>query len=167
LVIGGSFPGAGRLTFWDGARADPQSQGVLISRRFLHYLDRRGVRPASTQSKPHSAAAQAPVCAIREERMLARYQQSPGIEFAPLQDEVILFHSASNKFCVLNRTSSFIWSELRQPASCEEIAQRLGASFSGVDVHEALSDVDAALNEMLALGLIVSVNNGTDTRLEA
>jgi hypothetical protein len=99
--------------------------------------------------------------------MLERYQQSPGIEFAPLQDEVILFHSPSNKFCVLNRTSSFIWSELKQPASCEEIAQRLGSSFSGVDVHEALADVSVTLQEMLGLGLIVSVNNGTDTRLEA
>jgi len=98
--------------------------------------------------------------------MLARYQQSPGIEFAPLQDEVILFHSPSNKFCVLNRTSSFIWSELKQPASCEEIAGRLGASFSGVGIDRALSDVDATLHEMLALGLIVSVDKGTDNRLE-
>jgi len=99
--------------------------------------------------------------------MLARYQQSPGIEFAPLQDEVILFHSASNKFCVLNRTSSFIWSELKQPASSEQIAQRLGASFSGVEPPQAMSDVESSLQEMLALGLIVSVDKGTDNRLEA
>jgi hypothetical protein len=99
--------------------------------------------------------------------MLARYQQSPGIEFAPLQDEVILFHSPSNKFCVLNRTSSFIWSELKQPASSDEIARRLGESFSGVGIDRALSDVDATLHEMLSLGLIVSVDKGTDQRLEA
>jgi len=99
--------------------------------------------------------------------MLARYQQSPGIEFAPLQDEVILFHSVSNKFCVLNRTSSFIWSELKQPVNCEELAQRLGESFSGVAIEQAMSDVDTTLHEMLALGLIVSVDPGTDNRLEA
>jgi len=99
--------------------------------------------------------------------MLARYQQSPGIEFAPLQDEVILFHSPSNKFCVLNRTSSFIWSELEQPASCEQIAQRLGASFDGVGLPQAMSDVESALNEMLGLGLIVSVDTRADNRLEA
>jgi Coenzyme PQQ synthesis protein D (PqqD) len=99
-------------------------------------------------------------------QMLARYQQSPGIEFAPLQDEVILFHSPSNKFCVLNRTSSFIWSELKQPASSEEIAGRLEASFSGVGVSAALSDVDTTLREMLALGLIVRVDQGTDNRKE-
>jgi len=99
--------------------------------------------------------------------MLARYQQSPGIEFAPLQDEVILFHASSNKFCVLNRTSTFIWSELKQPASSEEIAQRLGESFDGVGFQQVKSDVDTTLQEMLSLGLIVSVNTGTDnSRLE-
>jgi len=86
--------------------------------------------------------------------MLARYQQSPGIEFAPLQDEVILFHAPSNKFCVLNRTSSFIWAELEQPASTEELAQRLRTGFSGVAPDQARTDVDATLQQMLALGLI-------------
>jgi len=99
--------------------------------------------------------------------MLVRYQQSPGIEFAPLQDEVILFHSPSNKFCVLNRTSSFIWSALKQPASSEQIAQRLGASFDGVGQPQAMSDVETTLNEMLSLGLIVSVNTPADNPLEA
>jgi hypothetical protein len=89
--------------------------------------------------------------------MMERFQQSAEIEFAPLQDEVILFHASSNKFCVLNRTSSFIWSELKQPSTSAEIAERLGVSFSGVTADQAMSDVDAALGEMLALGLIVSV----------
>jgi hypothetical protein len=44
-----------------------------------------------------------------------RFQQGVGIEAAPLQDEIILFHSASNRFCVLNRTSSLIWSQLKEP----------------------------------------------------
>lgn len=99
--------------------------------------------------------------------MQARFQQSLGIEFAPLQDEVILFHSPSNKFCVLNRTSSFIWSELAQPASCEDIALRLGTSFNGVDPQQAVSDVSDALNQMLVLGLIVGVESCADNRLEA
>ena len=47
--------------------------------------------------------------------MVDCYQQGVGIESAPLRDEVILFHPSSNKFCVLNRTSSFIWSELKSP----------------------------------------------------
>src|SRR6266511_3657509 len=93
--------------------------------------------------------------------MSTRFQQSAGIEFAPLQDEVILFHSPSNKFCVLNRTSSFIWSQLKEPATSEEIAHRLENSFSEVDPDQALSDTYAALQEMLALGLVVSVETGS------
>ncbi len=94
--------------------------------------------------------------------MVELYKQSDNIEFAPLQDEVILFHAPSNKFCVLNRTSSFIWSQLKQPATSAEIAQRLDASFSAVPPEQAASDVDSALREMLALGLIVNVEAGNN-----
>ena len=42
-----------------------------------------------------------------------------------------------------------------------------GESFGGVEIQQALSDVDTTLREMLSLGLIVSVETGTDNRLEA
>jgi len=89
--------------------------------------------------------------------MVDRFQQSVGVESAPLRDEVILFHPSSKKFCVLNRTSSFIWSELKEPLTGAEIAVRLGAGFGGVALDQARSDVDSTLNEMLALGLVVRV----------
>ena len=98
--------------------------------------------------------------------MVDRYQQGVGIETAPLRDEVILFHSSSNKFCVLNRTSSFIWSELNQPSTSAEVAERLGASFGGVGLEQARSDVDSALNEMLALGLVVRVEATAKRQVE-
>lgn len=92
--------------------------------------------------------------------MASSFGRAAGIEAAPLQDEVILFHAPSNKFCVLNRTSSFIWSQLAEPTTCEGIAARMAASFTGVTLGEAMSDVDKALMEMLALGLIVGVETG-------
>lgn len=98
--------------------------------------------------------------------MVDRFQQSAGIEAAPLRDEVILFHSSSNKFCVLNRTSSFIWSELSKPSTGMEVAQRLGASFEGVDLDRAQADVDSALEEMLALGLVVRVDANANRQAE-
>jgi hypothetical protein len=98
--------------------------------------------------------------------MVDRYQQSVGIEFAPLRDEVILFHSSSNKFCVLNRTSSFIWSELKQPSTGAELAERLGATFGGVNSDQAQSDVDSALTEMLALGLVIRVDASANRQVE-
>jgi len=88
---------------------------------------------------------------------VARFRQNAGIEFAPLQDEVILFHAPSSKFCVLNRTSSFIWTQLKEPATSEEIALRLQDTFSEVNADEARIDVDSALQEMLTLGLIGEV----------
>src|SRR5205814_7250224 len=98
--------------------------------------------------------------------MVDRFQQCAGIESAPLRDEVILFHSSSNKFCVLNRTSSFIWSELERPSTGVEIAERMGASFGGVGPVQARADVDSALDEMLALGLVVRVDASANRHVE-
>src|SRR5262245_2386069 len=98
-----------------------------------------------------------------KKRMEARFQQKVGIESAPLQDEIILFHSPSNKFCVLNRTSSFIGSQRKEPVTSEEIAHRLEGAFSEVDPNQALADIDAALTEMLSLGLIVNVNGSSES----
>lgn len=98
--------------------------------------------------------------------MVDRFQQSAGIESAPLRDEVILFHSSSNKFCVLNRTSSFIWSELAQPLTGTDIVERLGANFQGMDPERARADVDTALDDMLALGLVVRVEASPNGKLE-
>lgn len=89
--------------------------------------------------------------------MSSRFQQCAGIEAAPLQDEVILFHAPTNKFCVLNRTSSFIWSQLQQPRTKEQLASQVGSSFSGVTETQANADVDSTLQEMIALGLVVTV----------
>ena len=98
--------------------------------------------------------------------MESSFRRNVGIEAAPLQDEVILFHAPSNNFCVLNRTSSFIWSQLAEPTTCEGIAAGMGARFKGVTLSEAMSDVDAALKEMLALGLIVGVETGASQSAE-
>ena len=95
--------------------------------------------------------------------MNIQFHQNPIVEGAPLQDETILFHSATNKFCVLNTTSSFIWSELRKPATAEEIAERISLSFRGVTTAEALGDVDSILQEMLSLDLVVGAQASGST----
>jgi hypothetical protein len=51
--------------------------------------------------------------------MLVRYQQSPGIEFAPLKDEVLLFHRrATSSVCSTTRRLHLSG---EAAASCEEI----------------------------------------------
>ena len=88
--------------------------------------------------------------------MTLRFHQSPGIESAPLQDEVILFHASSKKFCVLNRTSSLIWSRLTEPVTAEDLARDVANSFRGVTLIEAVRDVNSMIEKMLLLGLIVT-----------
>jgi hypothetical protein len=75
----------------------------------------------------------------------ALIQQSTEVEAAPLQHEMLLFHPKSNRFCILNRTSSFIWNTIKSPMSPEQIADKLSASFSGISPADALKDVEAPL----------------------
>jgi hypothetical protein len=85
--------------------------------------------------------------------------QNTTVETAPLQQETILFHPRLNRFCVLNRTSSFIWERLRSPMSPEQIADELSATFNGVTPAEALKDVTQALSTLKELDLVVVHNS--------
>jgi|SoiMethySBSTD1v2_1073268.scaffolds.fasta_scaffold215919_2 hypothetical protein len=86
-------------------------------------------------------------------------RQNTAVETAPLQQETILFHPRLNRFCVLNRTSSFIWERLRSPISPEQIADELSATFNGVTPAEALKDVTQALSTLKELDLVVVHNS--------
>ena len=83
------------------------------------------------------------------------YQQNSGVETAPLQDEVILFHPTTGKFFVLNKTSSFIWSTLREPSTSRQISEKLQASFKKTPDSNIPDDVDTVLKEMVSQGLII------------
>lgn len=83
-------------------------------------------------------------------------QQNTAVETAPLQQDAILFHPQANRFCVLNRTSSFIWNRLRSPMSPEQIAQDLSANFDGVTPADALKDVQQALSTLMELDLVIA-----------
>jgi len=83
-------------------------------------------------------------------------QQNAAVETAPLQQDAILFHSGQNRFCILNRTSSFIWNKLQSPATAEQIAQELSANFEGVTPTDALRDVNAAIEKLIELDLVVT-----------
>jgi hypothetical protein len=89
--------------------------------------------------------------------MAQLYRQNATVETAPLQEESILFHAGNNRFCLLNRTSSFIWGRLATPTSPEQLAADLAASFDGVSDAQALEDVQKALAELAEMGLVDSV----------
>lgn len=83
------------------------------------------------------------------------YQQNSGIETAPLQDEVILFHPSTGKFFVLNRTSSFIWSNLREPSTSKDISEKVQSSFRKAEQSNVMQDVHSILQDMVSHGLII------------
>jgi len=86
-----------------------------------------------------------------------RYQQNPAIEAATLEQGLMLLEPEARKFCALNATSSLIWSKLEQASSTSQIAEAVTSSFSGISSTEALSDVEAIVMEMAALGLVILV----------
>jgi hypothetical protein len=91
------------------------------------------------------------------------FQKRATIEAAPLQDEALLFHPQANRFFVLNGTASYIWEQLPGPLSVEEVADRVCRGY-GVARPDALRDVQAVLDEMLALSIVDAVAPETPER---
>jgi coenzyme PQQ synthesis protein D (PqqD) len=81
-------------------------------------------------------------------------RRNVAIEEAPLQEELMLFNPVSSQFFVLNRTMAFAWKKLDAKASVEDIAVGITEAFAGVSLETALADVQKAVDNLMALGLI-------------
>ena len=85
-----------------------------------------------------------------------RFQQNPKIEVAPMKSETVLFNPENNKFCVLNHTAAFLWQQLGEPRTAEDLAGELCTSFDGVSQSDTLRDVEVAIRELLSLECILA-----------
>jgi hypothetical protein len=81
-------------------------------------------------------------------------RKNPGVEAAPLQDELLVVDPETHKFYVLNRTAAFIWETLDDTATVAAAAEKLTEQYEGVSIAEATEDVQSTLHEMQALHLI-------------
>ena len=88
--------------------------------------------------------------------MAFRYRRSPRVEMAPLEREGILFDPESNKFCLLNQTAAFLWNQLADGSTADELAGQVCSGFDGVSRDQALEDTRLALEELVTLGLVVT-----------
>jgi hypothetical protein len=88
--------------------------------------------------------------------MSLRVSRDPGVDFAPMKNESVLFQPKTNQFCLLNATATFLWSQLDHPRSVSELAQRLSQQFDCVTMAEALRDVEKLVNELRSLECVVS-----------
>jgi hypothetical protein len=89
--------------------------------------------------------------------MTQLYKQNPAAETAPLGQGLVVLEPKTRKFCALNATSSLIWSRLNEPASEEQLAKHIVNSYQGISEADALRDVRTILEEMTALGIVISV----------
>jgi hypothetical protein len=83
------------------------------------------------------------------------YRRNPRVEQAPLNDEAILFDPDASRFLVLNRTSTLLWEHLSEGRTPEHLAERVCASFAGVEFEAALHDVETVLEHMLSQELVL------------
>jgi hypothetical protein len=86
-----------------------------------------------------------------------RLQRNPAVEEAGLQDELMLFDPSTSKFFVLNRTMAFTWKRIGDGVSPRDIALAIEAEFDGIDRAQAHADIQGAIEELIALGLVQEI----------
>jgi hypothetical protein len=86
---------------------------------------------------------------------LLSFRKNPRIEEAPLHGELMLFDAASSKFYVLNRTMAFLWRHCDGGSSFSQVVGKLQEEFDDVEPSAAEADLTKALDELVAMGLVV------------
>ena len=88
--------------------------------------------------------------------MATQVSRNPSVDFAPMKNESVLFQPKTNQFCLLNATATFLWTQLDQPRSVSELADRLCQRFDAVNMNDALRDVEKVVEELRSLECVVS-----------
>lgn len=69
------------------------------------------------------------------------FRRSEGLVSSPLGDELLIYNPLSGDVHVLNKTAHQVWKWLGDGMTCEEIANRLCASYAGLTKETADQDV--------------------------
>jgi hypothetical protein len=76
-----------------------------------------------------------------------------------MQEEMVLFHPGTKKFCVLNPTAAHVWSRLETPCTEDELTTSLFSAFSGVELSVVAQDVRDTLRHFTELGIISAIGS--------
>jgi coenzyme PQQ synthesis protein D (PqqD) len=87
-------------------------------------------------------------------------RRNPKIEEAPLQGELMLFDPTTSKFFVMNPTMAFLWRKCDGDRALSAIIESLSIEFSGVDPVVAETELRQALDDLVALGLLIREPGG-------
>jgi hypothetical protein len=82
------------------------------------------------------------------------YCRNPKVEESPLQGELMLFDSEKSRFFVLNQTMAYLWHNCDGEKTFGRIVESVPAEFSEIGSHAVETEMKAALDNLLKLGLI-------------
>ena len=87
--------------------------------------------------------------------MAVQVSRNPSVDFAPMKNESVLFQPKTNQFCLLNATATFLWTQLDQPRSVSELADRICECFDAANMNAALGDIEKLVEELSSLECVV------------
>jgi hypothetical protein len=86
--------------------------------------------------------------------MAGTYKRNGTIEESPLQRDLMLYDPEKSQFFVLNATMAYLWKNCDGSKSFDAIVAEMPANFEGVDATLARGEMQSALSELMALGLV-------------
>ena len=86
-----------------------------------------------------------------------QYMRRHGIEFAEMDQEVLLYDPANVKFCALNQTAGFVWDRLAVAQSFETLLDDVTRAYV-VSPGSAEHDLRGMLRQLTELAFIESVD---------
>ncbi|HEY4944004.1 MAG TPA: PqqD family protein [Rhizomicrobium sp.] len=85
-----------------------------------------------------------------------RYRRNAKIEESPLQRDLMLYDPEKSQFFVLNATMAYLWKHCDGSKDLAAIIAEMPSDFAAVDPSRAAEEMQAALKELIALGLVES-----------
>jgi len=82
-----------------------------------------------------------------------QYMRRHGIEFAEMDQEVLLYDPANVKFCALNSTAGFVWDRLATAPSFDALVAGMSRTFV-VSPEAARHDVQDVLRQLIDLSFV-------------
>ncbi|MEQ8370643.1 MAG: PqqD family protein [Alphaproteobacteria bacterium] len=89
-----------------------------------------------------------------------RLRRVAGLHATAVGDDLFLVREADREIIHLNATARALWQALAEPATAAELSDLLASAYEGAPPARVAADVQAALAEMSALGVIEAVPVG-------
>jgi hypothetical protein len=86
--------------------------------------------------------------------MAELFRRNPKVEEAPLGADLMLFDPDKAQFYVLNQTMAYVWRNCEGEKSLERIVESVPRTFADADGRPVAAEMKAALDELLALGIV-------------